>query len=263
MSAPNRYAIRDVATATFLSLVSPYNALFTLPTLKTSGVQTKSTSVYARGGSGNAKIVGFSSDKEATITLQDAIFSNDLIAQLTGNAITAGVTTVDQIFVGTTPAGLTLTIPNKIKSITSVYILDTDGITNKTLLAADVAAAAGTKYSIAGQVLTFADTAGTSYRIYYKAETDATAKTIKVTSDKFGGTFRLILDCLVRDELTKADYAAQLIVFNGKVEDDWSMEFKADSDPSVLDLKIEVLKNPSTTDMWQLIIYDESLIPTS
>lgn len=263
MSAPNRYAIRDVATASFYSLVSPYNAIVTLNTLKTSGVQTKSTTVYARGGSGNAKIVGFSSDKESTITLQDAIFDNLLIAQLTGNAITAGVTTVDQIYVGTTPAGLTLTVPNKIKSITSVYILDTDGVTNKTLLTVDSAASAGTKYSISGQVLTFADTAGTSYRIYYKADTDATAKTIKVTSDAFGGSFKLVLDCLVRDEATKADFEAQLVVFNGKVEDDWSMEFKADSDPSVLDLKVEVLKNPLNTDMWQLIIYDESLIPTS
>lgn len=264
MAAPNRYAIRDVATATFYSLVSPYNAIVTLSTLKTSGVQTKSTTVYARGGSGNAKIVGFSSDKEATITLQDAIFDNLLIAQLTGNAITTGVTTVDQIYVGTvTSTSHTITIPNKIKSITSVYLLDTDGVTNKTLLTADAAAAEGTKYSIAGQVITTAETSTMNVRVYYKADTDATAKTIKVTSDAFGGSFKLVLDCLVRDEATKADFEAQLVVFNGKVEDDWSMEFKADGDPSVIDLKVEVLKNPLNTDMWQLIIYDESLIPTS
>lgn len=264
MATPNRWAVRDVATATFYSLVSPYSAIVTLPTLKTSGVQTKSTTVYARGGSGNAKIVGFSSDKEATITLQDAIFDNLAIAQLTGNSIVTGATTVDQIYEATVTSTLhTLTVPNKIKSITSVYLLDTDGVTPKTLLTADAAAAEGTKYSIDGQVITTAETSTMKVRVYYKSDTDATAKTISVTSDAFGGSFKLVLDCLIRDEYTKTDYAGQLVVFNGKIEDDWSLEFKADGDPSVLDMKIEVLKSSSSTDMWQLVIYDETLIPTS
>jgi len=264
MTTPNRYAIREVAEATICSLTTPYNALATMRTLKTAGVETKSTMVYARGGRSNTKIIGFSGDKESSITLQDAIVDNTIISMLTGNAITIGVTPVDQIYEATcTASAHTLTIPNKVKSITSVYLLDTDGITNKTLLAADATAAAGTKYSISGQVVTTAETGTVVVRVYYKSDTDATAKTLKLTSDKYAGSYRLVLDCLVRDEFTKTDFAAQLIVFNAQLEDSWKLEFKPDGDPQVLDLKFEVLKNPSTVDMWQLIIYDETLIPTS
>jgi len=264
MGAPNRYAIRESADCTLFSLVSPYNALATMRTLKTAGVETKSTQVFARGGKQNVKIIGFSGDKESTITLQDAIIDNAIIALLTGNAITVGAAAVDQIYEATMTSTLhTLTIPNKIKSVTSVYLLDTDGVTNKTLLAANASAAARTQYSITGQVITTAEIGTVVVRVYYKSDTDATAKTLKVTTDKYAGTYKLSLDCLVRDEFTKNDYAAELIVFNAQLQDSWKLEFKPDGDPSVVDLTFEVLKNPSTTDMWQLIIYDETLIPTS
>lgn len=265
MSTPNRFAIREVAEVTLYSLTSPYNAIVTLKTLKSSGVETKSATVYARGGRGNAKIMGFSSDKEATVTLSDAVFDTAVLAQLTGNAITTGATTIDLIYDGTVPAGKTITVPKKIKSITSIYVLDTDGVTNKSLLASATAGSEvkGTSYSISGQVITTAEDTNTKVRVYYKADTDATAKVIKVTSSSFGGAFRLVMDCLVRDELTQADFAAKLVVFNAKVNDDWKIDMKSEGDPSPLDIPIEVLKNPSSTDMWQLIVYDESLIPSS
>ena len=265
MATPNRFAIREVAEVTLYSLVSPYNAIVTLKTLKSSGVETKSVTEYARGGRGNAKIMGFSSNKEARVNLQDAIFDTAVMAQLTGNAITTGATTVDLIYEAVVPVGKTITIPKKVKSITSIYVLDTDGTTNKTLLASTTATqeTKGVSYSITGQTVTTAEDVNTKIRVYYKAETDATAKVIKVTSNSFGGAFRMVMDCLVRDELTQADYAAKLVVFNAKVEDDWKFEMKSEGEPSPLDIPIEVLKNPSSQDMWQLIVYDESLIPSS
>lgn len=48
MATPNRWAIRDAGEATFFSLVD-YKAIVTLPSLKTSGVDTVGTTVYARG----------------------------------------------------------------------------------------------------------------------------------------------------------------------------------------------------------------------
>lgn len=256
MATPNRFAIREVAEATLYALKTPYNAIVTMKTLKTTGVETQSQSVYARGGRGNAKLVGFSSDKEAKITLQDAILDVNVLAQLTGNDVTTGVVEIDMIYEGAITSAATLTLPKKVESITSVYILDVDGVTNKTLLVADTVAKKGEKYKRDGQVLTFADNAGTSYRVYYKVKTDASAKTVKVTADKFGGSFKLVLDCLVRDENTKADFAAQLIVPNAKIEDNWKVEMASSGDPTVIDIPVEVLKDPKSKDMWMLVIYD-------
>jgi hypothetical protein len=63
MGAPNRFSILDCGEATFYNLTTG-KAIVTLKTLKTSGVETSGTTTYARGGRGNAKLVGFSSNKE-------------------------------------------------------------------------------------------------------------------------------------------------------------------------------------------------------
>jgi len=264
MTTPNRWAIRETPSVTFSSLTSPFNAIVTLKTLKTAEIDTSSDTVYAQGGPGNAKLIGFSSGKTAKITLQDAIFDNIALATLSGNSISTGVQTVDQIYEATISNTVTsLTLPKKMKSITSVYLLDTDGVTPKTLLTADAAAAAGTKYSITGQVLTFAEATAMVARVYYKSDTDITAKKISVTTTSFGGTFKITMDCLVRDEFTKQDFAGQIIVPNAKIEDNWKVSMAATGDPSVLDIPVEALKNPANTDLWYLVVYDSALIPAS
>src|SRR5690625_4698127 len=62
----------------------------TLKTLKTSGLETSGETVYARGGFGNPKLVGFSGDRETALTPQDAIFDNKSLAMLTGNDLVEG-----------------------------------------------------------------------------------------------------------------------------------------------------------------------------
>jgi hypothetical protein len=34
----------------------------------------------------------------------------------------------------------------------------------------------------------------------------------------------------------------------------------ADGDPAVLDLNLEILKSPTSSTMWELVIYDEEAI---
>jgi hypothetical protein len=48
MSAPNQYAIRDIALATFYDLTTG-KARIQLSNLKTSGIENSATTVYARG----------------------------------------------------------------------------------------------------------------------------------------------------------------------------------------------------------------------
>jgi formyltetrahydrofolate synthetase len=56
MTTPNRFAVKSVARCSFISLTDG-KVLTYLDTLKSSGVSTKSTTVYARGGEGNAKLM--------------------------------------------------------------------------------------------------------------------------------------------------------------------------------------------------------------
>lgn len=228
MGAPNRFAIRDSGAATFYSLVNN-KAIVTLNTLKTSGVETSGETVYARGGFGNAKLVGFSSNREAKINLEDAIFDAEAIAMITGNDMVVGKKTVDtnetkavtsnKITLDKTPKG----------ALISVYLVNPDGTNGQEFTLGDPITK-DKEYKLTDKELSFHTTVvnGTNIRVYYQVETDVTAKTMKVSSDAFGGTFRVVLDVLVRDEFTKEDYAGQLRIPNAKFEDNFNFSFSAD-----------------------------------
>lgn len=260
MATPQRFAIRDAGKATFYSLQSG-KAIVTLDTLKTSGVETTGETVYAQGGYGNARLVGFSSNREARLPLQDALFDADVLAMLTGNAIKEGKQIIDyhevkevlsnKITLSKTPKG----------AIVSVYKVNPDNTNGAEFTLGDPATKE-LEFSVNGKELTFHSsvTNGTLIRVYYKVETAEDSKVITVSSDAFGGTFKLVLDVLVRDSADGKDYAAQLVVPRGKIEDNFTISLAVDGDPAVLDIPVECLKDPVTNNMWQLIVFDDEEI---
>ncbi len=187
---------------------------------------------------------------------------------LTGNEIKAGKKIIDLnevITVTSNKASVSkLPKPRVVggKGIISVYKVEADGTNGEEYTYGTPSEGKPTEYSVSGKELTFytSVTDGTKFRVYYTVETDATAKSVKVTSDAFGGTFKVVLDILVRDEFTKKDYQGQLIAFNAKFEDNFNLSLEASGEPSTVTLPLEILKDPVNTDMWELIIYDDSLI---
>jgi len=260
MSTPNRWAIRDAGQATFYDLVTKEPKV-TLRSLKTSGVETKGETTYARGGYGNPKIVGFSSNREANIKLEDAIFDNLALAMLTGNDITTGAETVYKNEVLSVLSNTITLTSTPVGALLGVYKVNEDG-TNGTEYTLGTPASNATEFSITGKVVTFntAVVNGTNIRIYYKVTTASDAKRIKVTSDAFGKTFKVVIDVIIKDEYTKEDYAGQIVIPNGKFEDNFNIDLKVDGDPAVLTLNLECLKDPVSTDMWYMDIFDDDTL---
>jgi hypothetical protein len=260
MATPNRWAIKEAGNVSFYN-IGTNKAIVTLTTLKTSGVETTGETVYARGGRGNSKLVGFSTNREARITLQDAIFDNNAIAMLTGNDLVAGVKKVDRNEIGTITSNTITLAKTPQGALLSVFKLNTDG-TNGQEYTLGTPATNATEYSITGKVMTFhtSVTNNTQFRIYYQVNTASDAKTVKVTSDQFGKTFRVVLDVLVVDEFTKDAFEGQLRIPNAKFEDNFNLSFAADGDPAVLDLNMEILKSATSTDMWELVVFDQDAI---
>jgi hypothetical protein len=223
MATPNRFAIKEAGIASFFDLTTQ-KAIVTLATLKTSGVETTGDTVYATGGRGNAKLVGFSTNRGAKITLQDAIFDNKAIAMLTGNDLVAGVKKVDKNEIQSVTSNTLTLSKTPVGAILSVYKLNTDG-TNGTEYTLGTPASNATDYSVAGKVLTFNTGVanGTQFKIYYQANTASDAKSMRVSSDQFGKTFRVTLDVLVVDEFTKAAFQGQLRIPNAKFEDNFNL----------------------------------------
>lgn len=248
MATPKRWAVREAADVTFYDLVT--NApVVTLNTLKMTDVETSGETVYARGGRGNAKLVGFSSNREAKVTLQDAIFDNAAMAILTGNTIVPGAKTIERyedILLGEDDGKANLEFAAETAPAATVYLLDGNNLGEKI----DDA-------TVVGKAVTAADNGGDRVRVYYTMETPTDSQTITVSSDTFGGTYKVVADVLVRDAETKKDYYAQFIAYNAKIEDNFTFGFSPDGDPAVLDIPLEILKPTNSTNMWEFVIYGD------
>lgn len=180
---------------------------------------------------------------------------------LTGNDIIRGKQTIDRNEIQSVTSN-TITLAKTPKgAIVSVFLLNADG-TNGEEYTLGIPASNPKEYSVSGKVLTFNTGVvnNTKFRIYYQVETDTTASKVSVTADKFGGTFKVVIDVLVVDEFTKKAFQGQLIVPNAKFEDNFNLNFAADGDPSTMTLPMEVLKAPDGTDMWSLVVYDDALV---
>lgn len=258
MAAPQSWVIRDVPRATFVE-VDTRKPLFYLDNLKTSGLENSAETVYARGGTGNPKIVGFSSNREARLELENAVFDNAALAMMTGNNVVKGVATVGQREVLAVASDkVTVPFTPKGSKIKAVFVRNPDGSHGEEITLADGVLDAG-EYTLSGKVITFdagefAD--GKEVIVYYDADTDATANTITISADKFAGSFGLLLDVIVKSPYDLKDYAAQIEVYTAKMEDSWSLSMAADGDPSVHTMPIEILKQAGRDDMYKMVIFD-------
>ncbi|MEK3725306.1 hypothetical protein [Paenibacillus sp. FSL H8-0034] len=263
MTTPNQWGIREVAVATFYDLKTG-KALVQLNNLKTSGLENSAETVYARGGRGNAKILGFTSGREGKVTLQDALFTNQVIAMMTGNSLDKASQQIyqrDVLQVSDNSASLKYT-PAHEGALISVYKLNSDGTHGTELTYTSNSVAAG-KYTLTAKVLAFNTGElpdGAEIVAYYQTDTDATSDKITVSSDKFAGSFKVVLDCLVRDVVTHQDFAAQIVINNAKMEDNWKVDMAATGDPSVFDIPMQILKPVNGTEMWTMTIYDDALL---
>jgi hypothetical protein len=260
MAVTNRWAIRDVATASFFDQVTK-KLKARLDSLKQSGLENSADTVYAQGGSGNPKLVGFSGNKAAKFTLQDALFTNDFIAMLLGTEVVTAATPIitnDILTVNSGSATLENT-PSSTGALISVSKYLPDGTIGTNLDYSSTTASAG-KYSVTGKTVTFASgeiTDGEKVIVYYKTTAGSDTKQIKALTDKFAGSYELVLDVLVRDVLTKKDYAAQITIPSAKIEDNWKMDMASTGDPSVQDITMEALAVPGSKDLYTMYIYDE------
>lgn len=264
MTTPNIWAVREVALATFYDLATG-KAKIQLTNLKTSGLENTAETVYAKGGRGNASIVGFSGNRGGKVTLQDAVFTNEVIAMMTGNDIKAGEANLYQrevLTVAANKASLQFGPVNAGSGLISVYELNEDGTHGEEVLFAPSTAAAG-EYSLSGKTLTFgADDLADGARVvaYYQAKSSSDAKTITVSSDKFAGTYKLVLDCLVRNTLDEQDYAAQIVINKAKMEDGWKLQMASTGDPAAFDIPLDILKPADGTELYTMTVYDQDAV---
>jgi len=196
--------------------------------------------------------------------LKSSVITNEVLAMMTGNAIltaSQNITQRDELVVATNAANLLFT-PVPLGALISVYKLNVDGTHGNELTYTATAVTTG-QYSRTAKALTlFAGDVANGSKIvaYYTVATDVTANKISITSNAFAGSFKVVLDCLVRSAFDKQDYAAQVIGYNCKMSDGLKFAMSSSGDPTVMDIELELLKPVNGVNLMDMIVYDQNLL---
>lgn len=258
-----KFGVKEVMDVTFYDTVTGKPVLF-FDTLKMSTIENTAESSDARGGKGNPKLLTWDFNREATMQLQDALLSPKSFAMLSGNAVTKGVATIHMRqstvwedvggvmtnkgalypLVATSGGAVTLAFtPKEAAADILVYDASDDGGTPL---------AAGT---LSGNTLTNVAWANKKLVVYYTYDSENTAETYVITSDKFPSTYKIVGDTVVRNAETGKDEAFQVIINKAKLQPGFSLSFQSDGDPSVFDMNVEILRESDSTKMIQMIKY--------
>lgn len=244
-----QYGVKEVADVVLYDIATGKPVMF-FDTLKMSNIENKATTVDARGGKGNPKLVSWDTNREASVKIQDALMSEKMIGLLVGDAPVEGAVDVDEretaiIVEDTVTTGDSkVTLKYAPKVGTTVYVYNEDETEEMT----------GVSFN--DKEVTFIDNpkapVGSKAVIYYIRTTDENSTTITVNAEKFPEYFRLVGFTVIRNRKNGKDEKFRFIIDKAKVDPNFTMTFQAEGDPAPFDFNVEVypLENG---DMYRMV----------
>lgn len=250
--AISRFGVKEVCDVVFYDIETGAPKLM-LDTLKLSSLENTATSVSARGGKGNPKLITWDYDREAMFNIQDALLSETSLSMLTGTEMVVSDATpvqraVRKVVVAGAEGALTVAIDETPNNSTVSAYIDGELLETQPTFSANESGEGGTVTFTAGVV------AGDEVQIVYTVIPE-TATTISIKSDQFPGYYKVVGDTVVRNAKTGVDEPFQIVIHKAKLQPGFTLTFQADGDPSVFDLNMEVFRRDEDTNMVELIKY--------
>lgn len=266
-----KFGAKEVFDATLYDMETE-EPVITFDTLKTGELNVTTERVYARGGRGNAKLLTWEINKEATLRIEDALLSPKSIELLSGVATAvgaktiymrqstewdvSGATSVDKggnypLTCNSSSGSITLAFtPTSAVADIKVYLADDDcgtaiDMTGATLSANTLTLGTNGKATAGGKKVV----------VYYKYLSAATAETYIIDSEHMSGTYKLVGTTVVRNQDTGKDESFQIMIPSLKWSSAMTMNFSADGDPSVQSFECEIQKPSGSSTMIEMTRY--------
>ena len=256
-----------IGTKTF----KKYQPVFTIDTATTSSLEQATTTVYAQGGKGNARLIAWEGEKTMTFTVTDALMSPMGLKVLTGaglinpasdkplhvhvtlnKMLSNGVATVylDDLINET---GLDTATSFQICNLADVqpYATKLDGSGagidwyDNVKLTAEEGAEFVEVNSTTPATFTVKDEAGQSASgtvqlDFYLIVNNKNAMTeVQIAPESFGGFFYIEAQTLFRREDSGKDMAAEIIIPRAKIQSAFTFTMAASGDPSTFDFVMD------------------------
>lgn len=269
-----QYGIKEVADVTFYERDSAGHEkpVLYIDTAKVSTIEKTASNAEARGGKGNPALISWDFGLEINVTLEDALFSPQSMAIMQGSGKVINGTTTDPVYVDVTnevyefPVSMSteesrnsITLKHEFKD-ESIYIYEIDDngrwTTGEQLR--------GWKKNSTSTNVIEKGTSGTGIKtqkiaVFYKTPVtgeNGDAGLIKINSDTFPGTYRVVGDTYARNRATGKDEFFQFIIHRAKVDPANTITLSADGDPSTFNMSLKVLRNIGDTGMIDLVKYN-------
>lgn len=237
-----------------------------IDTATTSSMEQSTTTVYAQGGRGNARLLAWEGEKTLTFSFTDALLSPIGFAILSGAGLfkrgngNQGSETEDLVHFHMT-SGANLDIANTVGTIdlrdaisefgsaaticiddAPIYVMETE----------DDGSLTGRIYSgtttVSGGIVSIAniklngETATESAAVMVDYYVDLPGRHVyeaDITPETFGGNYYVEADTLFRDQYTGKDLPANLTFPNVRLQSNFTMTFAGTGDPSTFDFTMD------------------------
>ena len=205
-----------------------------------------SEQVYARSKSVNA--IRWDYNRKSTLKVDMEIFDLRWIAMLAGTDINAETKDILKREVLTLDSSKKATITGTPKEGSmSVFKLESDNITNGTELVVN------TDYTISTNEITVtSEEAGEKIVVYYM-QSQTSAKSFTIESDKFPENFEVYADTMIRNTAGDDEFV-QIHYLNVKPQSNFTITMDANN-ITTLSITFDVLKDSNSNDMAEYTIY--------
>lgn len=290
-----RYGVREICEVVFRARAKMQlgsrtfyrnDPVIYFDTLKTSSLEGASTTVYATGGRGNARLIAWDGERTLTFNMEDALISPESLSILAASGLTEA-SEGEPVYIHTTST-VTVGAKNTIK-LPGIYachpkgtgtlavgtldqltkdkaanadifcmILDDNGrvTTEPCVPAAVVYDANGTTITCYANGATgHTDLAeGTIVLVdYYVCHTSG-VKVINITPDIKGQNFYIEASTLFRDEASGQDMPAEFVIPNGKVQSNFTFSMASSGDPSTFSFVVDAFPAPTKFDPTKKVL---------
>lgn len=250
-------------------------------TLKTSSMESATNTVYAQGGSGNARLVAWEGERTVTFTMEDALISPAGFSILSGaglieasdkEKIKVHVTErTDEVEVTEADSGAERVVTDVKITLNNVPYDAEDGnyIYVMLLENGEVVSEPYIPAKIEDKVITLSNsddvnkfTKGCVVLVDYYTEKASGATQIDITADKFGGNYYLEASTLFRDQ-NGVDMPAEFIIPNCKIQSNFTFTMAASGDPSTFTFTMDAFPDYTRFNKTKKVFAAIQMITTS
>ncbi|ETT49350.1 hypothetical protein BSK66_26760 [Paenibacillus odorifer] len=226
-----------------------------LESLTTSTIELAGSTVYARGGKGHPKLIGWDSEKDITMNMEDALISKESLSILTGSKFKKASKIVHKKEVVDVLEDFKVTLAKIPLASQKLFIYKTkDGTSMDSKVNHMISATPSTPDLDLKGVTGISVGDKLIFDYYYTSP--ITTQSIEITSDIFPGTYLLEGTTLWRNE-DGYDVEALYTVPKLKVLPNFSIPMASTGDPTPFIFTCEVLKDTSSTAMVIIDLLEE------